>query len=134
VEGGHILAVTKVLNNTAQPTEANFDKTCDNPNCYLDDPYEGELFAFFLDLFQTWDNQTGTWQIKNLSKKKCRTLTQLLCAPLDRSLIWINKRVKLQSVEYYSPQGPITVQRGWWFSSHEVRTLLDTIQPIFFIF
>ncbi len=29
------------------------------------------------------------------------------------------KRAKLQSVDYETPNGPITCQRGWWFSSHE---------------
>lgn len=29
------------------------------------------------------------------------------------------KRLKIQSVNYVTPDGNITVERGWWFSSHE---------------
>jgi len=41
--------------------------------------------------------------------------------PGDRDLLWSNRRRvgKLQAVDFPSRQGPITVQRGWWFSSHE---------------
>jgi hypothetical protein len=33
--------------------------------------------------------------------------------------MWVYKRELLQAVKYHTPSGPITVQRGWWFSSHE---------------
>jgi hypothetical protein len=33
--------------------------------------------------------------------------------------VWLKRRPKFQSVDYVSLQGPITVQRGWWFSAHE---------------
>jgi len=62
---------------------------------YLDDPYEGELFSFFMDLFSTWPNAT------------------------EREKVWVYKRQLLQSVDFHSKSGNITVQRGWWFSSHE---------------
>jgi hypothetical protein len=68
---------------------------------YLDDPYEGELFAFFLDLYTEWSN------------------------PSDREFLWLVKRAKLQRAEYPSSQGPISVQRGWWFSSHEQWKYLE---------
>jgi len=67
---------------------------------YLDDPYEGELFAFLLDLFGTWANET------------------------DREMIWNYKRPNLQSVNFQTPAGPITVQRGYWFSAHEQWKIL----------
>ena len=63
--------------------------------CYLDDPYEGELLAVFIDLFSEWSRDE------------------------DRDQIWVVKRPLLQSVDYETPKGKITVQRGWWFSSHE---------------
>jgi len=89
---GLISAVTKILNVTAQPTPGNYVN--DNSG-YLDDPYEGELFAFFLDLFGQWPNEN------------------------EKEEVWIKKRAKLQAVNYTTPEGPITVQRGWWFSAHE---------------
>jgi hypothetical protein len=57
--------------------------------CYLDDPYEGELMAVFLDLFGEWKNDE------------------------ERDQIWVVKRPLLQSVDYKTPNGSITVQRGW---------------------
>ena len=33
--------------------------------------------------------------------------------------VWNNRRAKLVNVEYASAQGPLTVQQGWWMSSHE---------------
>jgi len=70
--------------------------TFDN-NCYLDDPYEGELFAFMMYFFAPWTNQT------------------------ERELMWTVKAAKLKSVDYTIPSlgKNITVQKGWWFSSHE---------------
>src|SRR5690606_16156582 len=69
-------------------------------NCYLDDPYEGEMFTVWLYLYCPISQE-------------------------DRNQLWINKRNKLQSVIYDSPSGPITVQRGWWFSSHEQWKYLE---------
>ena len=65
--------------------------------------------------------------------------------PSERELIWIDKRAKLQAVEYTTnqgtnpgnvsvsdhvliviiPTGPITVQKGWWFSAHEQWKYLE---------
>jgi len=70
-------------------------------NCYLDDPYEGELFAFLMDLYAPWTNIS------------------------EREDIWIYKRAMLQSVNYTTPSGNITVQRGWWFSAHEQWKYLE---------
>lgn len=67
--------------------------------CYLDDPYEGELMVWLLEFFGTLD--------KN-----------------EIDSIWKLKRGKLQSVEYPTPMGPITCQRGWWFSSHERKLFI----------
>lgn len=95
---GHIRAVATVKNNKAAPTNPNnYGMNC-QMDCYLDDPYEGELFAVFLDLYSNISN---------------------------REDIWVAKRAKLQSVTYDSVSGPITVQRGWWFSSHEQWKYLE---------
>lgn len=57
---------------------------------YLADPYEGELFVWFV-----------CWRA-NVSAAQCEQL-------------WAAKRAMLRSVEYCGA----TLQRGWWFSSHE---------------
>lgn len=100
---GHIRSVATMKSSSATPSPTNYGMNC-NPatsNCYLDDPYEGELFAVFMDLYSVWPNET------------------------DRESVWIAKRAKLQSVEYFSKLGPITVQRGFWFSSHEQWKYLE---------
>jgi hypothetical protein len=93
---GKIRAVSNIKDITIEPTKDNYYTTenCGDP-CYLDDPYEGELFAFFIDLFSDWTSFG------------------------DREKVWEYKRAKFLAVDYVTPEGNITVQRGWWFSSHE---------------
>jgi len=92
---GNIRTVSLIKNTTAQPHRENYASQipCGSP-CYLDDPYEGETMAFFMDLYGDWKNGS-------------------------REDIWIKKRDKLISVNYPTPLGNITCQKGWWFSSHE---------------
>jgi hypothetical protein len=98
---GQIRSVANIKNISVsldKNTYTNGGTNCesfDNP-CYLDDPYEGELFAFMMYLF----------------------------APLgeiDRNAIWNAKKFKLQAVNYHVEElnQDLTVQKGWWFSSHE---------------
>jgi hypothetical protein len=90
--------VSTIGDTHAQPLPDNYHVQCNNPNgdgCYLDDPYEGELMVFFMTLFSEWTSEQ------------------------ERDAIWQNKRAKLVSVEYPTPWGNITVQRGYWFSAHE---------------
>jgi hypothetical protein len=47
--GGRIRAVTKIMNTTLPPSPENYEN--DNNDYFLDDPYEGELMAFFMDFF-----------------------------------------------------------------------------------
>jgi hypothetical protein len=90
---GKIRTVTVINNTQIKPFPNNYrsESPCGNP-CYLDDPYEGELLAFFLYFYG---------DIK------------------DKEKIWEIKRKKLVSVDYPSKEGNITCQRGHWFSSHE---------------
>jgi len=92
---GKIRAVAKIRDNKVTPTPGNYytQSPCGDP-CYLDDPYEGELSAFYLALFG------GISQAED-------------------NLIWQRKMAKLQAVDYTFDLGTITVQRGWWFSAHE---------------
>jgi hypothetical protein len=39
----------RILNVSAKPTPSNYQNNV--PFYFLDDPYEGELMAFFMDLF-----------------------------------------------------------------------------------
>ena len=88
-DGKGVSAVALVLDSTLQnPASSNFRH--DPMSGYLVDPYEGEMFVFFLCLFG------------NVTKQEC-------------DQIWLSKRPMLRSIEY---QGT-TIQKGWWFSSHE---------------
>lgn len=96
--GGRIRCVTKILNTSALPFPGNYETS---GWCYLDDPYEGELFAVFMYLYGRWHD---IHEAEN---------------------IWIYKRGMLQSVDYPTPHGPITCQRGYWFSAHEQWKYLE---------
>ena len=95
---GQIRAEAGIRKNTAQPSKGNYydyPKEKRGETYYLDDPYEGELFRLFMVLFSPDLSAT------------------------DKEQILKNSADKLQSVEFKTPQGPITVQRGHWFSGHE---------------
>lgn len=102
--GGKIRGVSKIFNITAEPTAQNYAlQTPCSPPCYLDDPYEGELMAFFLELFADFSTLYNSTQIEK-----------------EKESIWIYKRAKLQRAEYVTPTNEsITVEKGWWFSAHE---------------
>ena len=59
---GKIRTVTKIkdIHLTVDQNEySNKNVNCDvdfNVVCWLDDPYEGELFAFMMYLFAPWEN------------------------------------------------------------------------------
>jgi len=95
---GKIRCVTRVVNITSAPTKDNY-KSDGGEACYLDDPYEGELMAFFMDMYADWRGM-------NYSSN-------------EKDKIWMLKRAKLQKATYNSREGPIDVEKGWWFSSHE---------------
>jgi len=104
--GGRIRSVATIANNKGSPmNSSNYALACTYQPCFLDDPYEGEMFAFFLDMYSTWSNQT------------------------ERDSVWVNKRTKLQSVNFTVSSSTInaniSVQRGWWFSAHEQWKYLE---------
>lgn len=103
---GGIRCVTKIKDmfNVSQITNPDNYKGADS--CLLDDPYEGELMAFFMDLYSPWTKYNYTNE--------------------ERDRIWLSKRHKLIRDEYNTTvessnttQKQVTVQRGFWFSSHE---------------
>lgn len=98
---GKIRAVASIHNVTSKPTTNNYWN--DSPHYLLDDPYEGELFAFLLDLY-------GDWKTAGYNDG-------------EREKIWIRKRAKLQQATFVMDNGnKITVERGYWHSSHEKCT------------
>jgi hypothetical protein len=120
---GHICSVVD-LNQTVSPTSPSQNYTCEPGDTgTLNDPYEGELFTWWLYFYG------------NLSR-------------CDRNALWTYKRPQLQAINYtgsivntsfsyslptnYSELpvisrqvGPITVQKAFWFSSHEQWKLLE---------
>lgn len=79
--------MTKIADQTLPVNDPEQSYECETPT-YLDDPYEGELFTYFIHLFS------------KLSKE-------------EKEKLWEVKRDKLVSVEYeMGGVGPITVEQG----------------------
>ncbi|KAF2191459.1 putative GPI anchored protein [Zopfia rhizophila CBS 207.26] len=99
---GRVCAVTSISNQSNPIGGFNQSYTCEGNNT-LNDPYEGELFNWWLHLFSP-----------------SLTVT-------DKSDLWATKRPQLVSVDWHSNAsiGDITVQRGYWFSSHEQWKILE---------
>ncbi|KFA66944.1 hypothetical protein S40285_05738 [Stachybotrys chlorohalonatus IBT 40285] len=97
---GVVCAVTTVGNQTYAVTDPEQTYECEGSGT-LNDPYEGELFTFWLHLFGGLSDE-------------------------DKERLWEIKRPQLVSVEYeLGGVGPVTVERGYWFSSHEPWKILE---------
>jgi hypothetical protein len=94
---GNVRTVAFMTNQSLPMGENNYTSSqpCGDP-CYLNDPYEGELFVAMMYLFSDLPDA-------------------------DRQLLWQNKLPRIQPVALQLPQlnASILVQRGWWFSAHE---------------
>jgi hypothetical protein len=99
---GQVCAVTDIHDDTQPVNAPGQTYNCEgSPPGLLNDPYEGELFTWWLYFFG------------GLSQA-------------DRSALWEFKRPQLRNVEYHQGKiGPITVQQGFWFSSHEQWKVLE---------
>lgn len=99
---GRVCAVTSIGNQSAPIGSPSQSYTCEG-NQTLNDPYEGELFTWWLYLFSP----------------------QLTSA--QKAELWAVKRPQLVSVVWNSNTslGEVTVQKGYWFSSHEQWKLLE---------
>ncbi|KAF2727161.1 putative GPI anchored protein [Polyplosphaeria fusca] len=101
---GRVCAVTRLRNQSAEVGSSGQSYTCEagNPGT-LDDPYEGELFTWWLYLFSP----------------------QLTLA--DKENLWKVKQPQLVPTYWHSNTslGNVTVQKGFWFSSHEQWKLLE---------
>lgn len=107
---------------TVAPDAPNQNYTCEN-NGLLNDPYEGELFTWWLYLFGSVPkNQRGLlWETKR---------PNLLAVNYTGSVV--NTTSSYHNSQNYSGlpvidpiSKPITVQKGFWFSSHEQWKILE---------
>ncbi|EWY82271.1 hypothetical protein FOYG_14381 [Fusarium oxysporum NRRL 32931] len=97
---GKVCAVTAIGDQTLPVNDKKQSYKCESET-YLDDPYEGELLTYFFQFFT------------DLSMK-------------DKQTLWEYKRAKLEKAEYNKGGvGPITVRKGFWFSSHEIWNQLE---------
>ncbi|KAH7041217.1 putative GPI anchored protein [Microdochium trichocladiopsis] len=100
---GKVCAVVAIKDQSLPLDHPDQSYSCESPTSLLDDPYEGETLAYFLQLYT------------DLPAK-------------EKDAIWTYKRSagKLAKVEYsQGGVGPITVRKGFWFSSHEVWNQLE---------
>jgi hypothetical protein len=102
---GSVCSVTDLANQSLPVDDPAQSYKCEGTGT-LNDPYEGELFTWWLDLYG------------GLFEK-------------DKDLLWEVKRPQLVRINYQSPtlsspiKSNITVQKGFWFSSHENWKFLE---------
>ena len=97
---GKVCSVTDLRNQSLPVHDPNQGYVCEGSGL-IDDPYEGELFTWWLYFFGG-------------------------LPAADKAALWQVKRPQLRNVEYYQGGvGPITVQQGFWFSSHEQWKVLE---------
>ncbi|KAL2865886.1 endo-beta-1,2-glucanase [Aspergillus lucknowensis] len=97
---GVVCAVTEIRDQTLPVDHPDQTYKCEGQGL-INDPYEGELVAYFFHLFG------------DLSAE-------------EKDALWAAKRPQLVRDEYkIGPIGPITVERGYWFSGHEPWKVLE---------
>ncbi|EAW07211.1 endo-beta-1,2-glucanase [Aspergillus clavatus NRRL 1] len=97
---GQVCAVSSIKNQSLPVDHPDQGYACEGTG-RLNDPYEGELFTFWLQFFGGLSDA-------------------------DVAAIWAAKKPQLVSVDYHMGNiGPITVQKGYWFSSHEQWKALE---------
>lgn len=120
---GGVCAVTR-LNQSQAPNSPNQNYTCEGGDTsVLNDPYEGELFTWWLYFFGGLGqpDQGALWTAKR---------PQLRAVNYTGSIV--NTTFNVYTLTNYSglavqppAVAPITVQEGFWFSSHEQWKLLE---------
>ncbi|KAJ5662378.1 uncharacterized protein N7477_009994 [Penicillium maclennaniae] len=97
---GRVCAVIDLKDQSLPIDHPDQSYTCEGDGL-LNDPYEGELFTFWLQFFGGLSDS-------------------------DKEALWNVKRPQLVSVDYHMGDfGPITVQKGYWFSSHETWKVME---------
>lgn len=104
---GALRAVARIRNTTQDALNASDYETVPLHPSYLDDAYEGELLVLFVDLLGDWSSYP------NNGKE-------------ERNKMWERKQIRLKAVNFTNPEDDrkITVQEGFWFSSHEQWKLM----------
>lgn len=107
---GDVSATVYILNGTATPFPENY-RHCDG---YLNDPYEGETLTVLLDLFGKWKNEEERNQLWVKKQNLFEAVNYTFSSSVSEAKTAITNKNKI-----------ITVQKGWWFSTHEQwKTLL----------
>lgn len=89
---GDVSAVVTILDPFTTPVESNYVHS----DGYLNDPYEGETMTHMLYLFSDWESNE------------------------EREMLWEKKKNLFQTVNFtLHGDVKVTVQKGWWFSTHE---------------
>jgi hypothetical protein len=95
---GDVSAVVTILDPFASPSPSNYE----HESGYLNDPYEGETVTQMLYLFSEWETNE------------------------EREMLWTKKQNLFEAINFTLPAGAVTsdevqvtVQKGWWFSTHE---------------
>jgi len=104
---GALRAVTKIRNTAQDAVNAsNYETVAVHPE-YLDDAYEGELLVLFVDLLGDWSSFPHNGRE-------------------ERNKMWERKQIRLKAINFTDPKddSKITVQEGFWFSSHEQWKLM----------
>ncbi|KAJ5881865.1 uncharacterized protein N7529_000537 [Penicillium soppii] len=97
---GHVCAVIDIKDQTLAVNHPDQSYLCEGDGL-LNDPFEGEIFTFWLQFFGGLSDA-------------------------DKKALWEVKRPQLVSVDYQMGKfGPITVQKGYWFSSHETWKVME---------
>jgi len=104
---GALRAVSRIRNTTHDATNASGYETVPVHPAFLDDAYEGELLVLFVDLLADWSSYP-----ENGKEEKDK--------------MWERKQIRLKAINFTNPQDDrkITVQEGFWFSSHEQWKLM----------
>jgi hypothetical protein len=112
------------LNESLSPFDSAQNFTCapGNPNT-LNDPYEGELVTWWLYFFGdlTAEAKDKLWAVKRPQLRAVEYSGPIVDTPFNRSIAvnYTGKSVNGNTI------GPITVQEGYWFSSHEQWKVLQ---------
>lgn len=142
---GKLRTVTGIKDTTAPVSSNTYSNlNCTIDTCYLDDPYEGELFVWLTDLYSDWaalnyssSERDLVWQFKRFPDESSTTVQVRLTANLAANYkVWSSiLRVVLSPSNEVLPPHHHTVSSGtqmlisqwigWWFSSHEQWKYLE---------
>ncbi|KAK4934149.1 hypothetical protein LTR66_015704 [Elasticomyces elasticus] len=117
---GSVCAVA-TLNQTQLPTSLAANYSCEGYN-FLNDPYEGELFTWWLYFFSnlTQAQKDQLWEVKRPQLVAFKYTGLVINTSFSDSIA-----TNYSGLPVLNSSNPITVQNGFWFSSHEQWKLLE---------